>query len=87
MPRVKVCINSHLVYSFSFLFSMLKWDSVDYDNGILYIRRTLLCPKAEIVISVMRRDTAWASASRISDIIPIRRWKRCQTASLLERKR
>ncbi|GEM_PF-5935760 len=36
MPRVKVCINSHLVYSFSF-FSMLwrvcGWGEVCYKNS------------------------------------------------------
>ena len=29
----------------------LKWDAIDYDNGIIYVKRTLVCPKKNVIVS------------------------------------
>jgi integrase len=59
----------------------LKWDAVDYVNKILYIKRTLLCPKKTVVVSEKMKTQ---SSNRALPLIPEMeqalkaRWERIQ---------
>ena len=45
----------------------IKWDAIDYENGILYIRKTLLCPKKTLIVSDKMKT---ATSNRTLPLIP-----------------